>query len=144
MAPNVKPGATGLAVTASKTSLDYSVPDSRRILIVDDEPLMRLALTQALADSGCVVEEATDGSSATRSVTTALAPFDVVLLDYQMPDSDDLRLLARIRALSPRTRVMLMTAHPTPEIVAGAEALGAVRVFDKPIDINELCRLVTS
>jgi len=37
-----------------------------------------------------------------------------------------------------------MTAHPTPEIVAGAEALGAVRVFDKPIDINELCRLVTS
>ena len=120
------------------------MPDSRRILIVDDEPLMRLALAQALADSGCVVEEATDASSATRSVTAAAAPFDVVLLDYQMPDSGDLRLLARIRALSPRTRVMLMTAYPTPEIVAGAETLGAVRVLNKPIDINELCRLVTS
>ena len=122
----------------------HPVPDTRRILIVDDEPLMRLALAQALADSGCVVEEATDASSATRSVAAAAAPFDVVLLDYQMPDSRDLRLLARIRALSPRTRVMLMTAYPTPEIVAGAETLGAVRVLNKPIDINELCRLVTS
>lgn len=110
---------------------------------MDDEPLMRLALTQALADSGCVVEEAVDAGNAARTVVTAAVPFDVVLLDDRMPDSRDLVLLARIRALSPRTRVMLMSAHATAEMVAGAEALGAA-VLHKPIDMNELCRMVTS
>jgi DNA-binding NtrC family response regulator len=123
--------------------LDASVPYSRRILIVDDEPLMRMALVQALADSGCMVEEAVDAGTATRTLA-ASAPFDIVLLDYQLPDSRDLQLLARIKALSPRTRVMLMTAHPTPDMIIEAEHLGAACVLNKPIDIGELCRMVTT
>jgi DNA-binding NtrC family response regulator len=119
------------------------VPHTTRILIVDDEPLMRMALEQALTDSGCEVIEATDAHSATETLT-ASSPFDVVLLDYQMPDSGDLRLLAAVRSLSPESRVIMMTAHPTAEIVSGARALGATCVLNKPIDIDALCRLVTT
>jgi DNA-binding NtrC family response regulator len=114
-----------------------------RILIVDDDPLMRFALGQTLSDSGCDVAEASDGAAATRALTGATDPFDVVLLDYQMPDSRDLQLLTRVRSLSPASRVIMMTAHPTPEMVAGATDQGAVCVLNKPIDFDELCRLVT-
>jgi DNA-binding NtrC family response regulator len=114
-----------------------------RILIVDDDPLMRFALGQTLSDSGCEVAEAADGAAATRAVTGAPHRFDVVLLDDAMPDSRDLRLLSRLRSLSPASRVIMMTTHPTPALVAGATQNGAVCVLNKPIDFDELCRLVT-
>jgi DNA-binding NtrC family response regulator len=118
------------------------VGHATRILIVDDDPLMRFALGQTLSDSGCEVAEASDGATATCAVAETHDPFDVVLLDYLMPDSRDLQLLTRVRALSPASRVIMMTAHPTAEMVAGAARCGAVCVLNKPIDFDELCRLV--
>ena len=114
-----------------------------RILIVDDDPLMRFALGQTLSDSGCEVAEAADGAAATRALAVSPNRFDVVLLDDLMPDSRDLQLLTRLRSLSPSSRVIMMTAHPTPALVAGATQEGAVCVLNKPIDFDELCRLVT-
>jgi DNA-binding NtrC family response regulator len=119
------------------------VGHATRILIVDDDPLMRFALGQTLSDSGCDVAEAADGAAATRALTATTSPFDVVLLDFQMPDSRDLQLLSRVQSLSPASRVIMMTAYPTPELLAGATRAGAVCVLNKPIDFDELCRLVT-
>jgi DNA-binding NtrC family response regulator len=113
-----------------------------RILVVDDESLIRWSLVQTLMDSGHRTVEAVDGATAIRAVTDAPAPFDVALLDFRLPDSNDLTLLSRLRGLSPRTQFILMTAYGTPEVVQGALDLGVFRVVPKPLDMSEVRTLV--
>jgi DNA-binding NtrC family response regulator len=111
-----------------------------RVLVVDDELLIRWSLSETLLEAGHDVTEAQDGKSAIRAVT-ASAP-DVVLLDFRLPDSDSLDLLAKIRRLSPHSQVILVTAFRTPEIEKGALDLGAYRIVGKPFEIRELAALV--
>jgi DNA-binding NtrC family response regulator len=65
-----------------------------------------------------------------------------VLLDYRLPDSDDLSLLASIRTLSPEAHIILMTAFGRPEVVRGALDLGAYRVISKPFEMQAIADLV--
>jgi DNA-binding NtrC family response regulator len=111
------------------------------VLVVDDEPLIRWSLTETLSDRGYEVVEAADGRAAVRAVSAS--PFDVVLLDIRLPDSSDLTLLSRLRLLAPDARVILMTAHGTPEVVQKALDLGAFRVVSKPFEMSELAALVS-
>jgi len=113
------------------------------VLIVDDEALIRWSLAETLTDHGFAVLEAADGSSAVGVLRDALCAVDVVLLDFRLPDSNDLRLLAAIRALSPCSGVVLMTAYSTPDLVAEALGLGAVCVVNKPIEMSDVPGLVT-
>jgi DNA-binding NtrC family response regulator len=114
-----------------------------RILVVDDEGLIRWSLVQTLSDSGHTTVEAVDGATAIRAVAEAPVPFDVALLDFRLPDSNDLMLLSRLRRLSPATQIILMTAYGTPEVLQGALDLGVFRVVAKPLDMNEVATLVT-
>jgi len=114
-----------------------------RVLVVDDEPLIRWFLTEALTDCGYEVVEAGDARAAREAVGGAAREFDVVLLDYRLPDSEDLSLLASIRQQTPRAQVILMTAFGTPEVVRGALDLGAFRVVGKPLEMHELTNLVS-
>jgi DNA-binding NtrC family response regulator len=111
-----------------------------QVLVVDDEPLIRWSLNEVLADAGCLVKEAADGASAVDLLTRAR--FDVVLLDYRLPDSNDLHLLETIRRLSPLSTVIMMTAFGAPDVVDGALRLGVFRVVPKPFDVNDMARLV--
>jgi two-component system response regulator AtoC len=113
-----------------------------RVLIVDDEALIRWSLVQTLHDSGHEAIEATDAASAVRTIREAARPFDVALLDLRLPDSQDLGLLAEMRLLAPRTQVILMTAYGTPEIVQDAVDLGAFRVIGKPLEMRDIAGLV--
>jgi DNA-binding NtrC family response regulator len=113
-----------------------------RVLVVDDELLIRWSLAETLTESGHLVSEAADGAHAIRAVEDGTQPFDVVLLDYRLPDSDSLTLLARIRKAAPEAQVILMTAYGTPEVIKGALDLGAYRVLSKPIDMPHLEPLV--
>ena len=113
-----------------------------RVLVVDDEPLIRWSVSETLADRGYEVVETGDARSARSAVDAADDTFDVVLLDYRLPDSDDLELLASIRALSPRAQVILMTAFGKPEVVRGALDLGAFRVISKPFEMDAIAELV--
>jgi DNA-binding NtrC family response regulator len=115
-----------------------------RVLVVDDDPLTRLAVSRTLTDAGCDVAEAGNADNAARMVAGARCPFDVVLLDYLMPDSRDLACLTCVHALSPTSRLIVMTAYATPELVADATRQGAACVLRKPVDFDELCRLVKS
>jgi len=114
----------------------------RRVLVVDDEFLIRWSLRQTLSDCGYQVAEAGDARGAAQAVGDAAEMFDVVLLDLRLPDSEDLSLLASIRAQSPQTRVILMTAYGSPEVVRGALELGAFRVVMKPFELQEVADLV--
>lgn len=114
----------------------------RRVLVVDDEALIRWSLTETLVDQGFEVEQAASGSAALATVAEADGLFDVILLDFRLPDSSDLTLLARLRQLMPATPIILMTAFSTPEVVQGAFDLGAFRVVSKPFELNEIAALV--
>jgi DNA-binding NtrC family response regulator len=134
-------------VDGLRMNRDVSFPPSmwqksspRRVLVVDDERLIRWSLAESLTDAGSSVVEAENGSAALRSVSEA-AP-DVIVLDYRLPDSNDLNLLAAIRRLAPHSPVILMTAFSTPEVARGALELGAFCVVSKPFEVAELVSLV--
>src|SRR5437762_12540811 len=122
------------------TTLEH--PSRLRVLVVDDEPLTCWSLVETLGERGDITTVAPNGQLAVRALMDATAPVDVVLLDYSLPDSTDLRLLATCRRLSPESHVILMTAHGTPELTKEAMALGAYRVLDKPFDLSDVAALV--
>jgi two-component system response regulator PilR (NtrC family) len=115
---------------------------SLRVLVVDDESLIRWSLSETLSESGHLVSEAGDGESALRTLTAGPAPFDVVLLDYHLPDSHDLALLSTIRQVAPNTVVIMMTAFSTPEMADAARRIGAYRVVAKPFEVHDMASLV--
>ena len=107
-----------------------------RVLVIEDEMLIRWSVAQALVGSGHSVVEAADGHQAVDLLTTPGQHIDVVLLDFRLPDSNDLTLLASVRRLAPHSAVVLMTAYGTPDVVEGALAMGADAVIDKPFDLS--------
>jgi DNA-binding NtrC family response regulator len=117
-------------------------PAAARVLVVDDEPLIRWSLAETLVDRGYEVVETEDARSTRSMVGDPAQAFDVVLLDYRLPDSDDLSLLASLRTLSPRAQIILMTAFGTPEVLRGALDLGAYRVIGKPFEMADVADLV--
>lgn len=112
-----------------------------RVLVVDDEPLVRWAIAQTLSDFDYEVSEAGDAASARRAILEAGRPPDLALLDLRLPDSDDLGLAFFIRTHAPDATIVLMTAFGTPEILAQAAAFG-ITVIDKPFDMSELTAVV--
>jgi len=116
-------------------------PTAPRVLIVDDERLLRWALRKALTALGCQVWEVADSQGAIDAVESE-SGFDAVLLDLTLPDSSDLAPLRRLRAQLPGARIVLMTAFGTEETKAEALRLGASRVLQKPFDVKGLAAQV--
>ena len=111
---------------------------SLRVLVVDDETLLRWSISEILRRSGHVVVEAASASSAREVMTKTAEPIDVVLLDFRLPDSNDLQLLEEVRRRLPESAVVLMTAFGTPDVAEGALRLGAYCVINKPFDMYEI------
>lgn len=112
------------------------------VLVVDDEALIRWSLVEALGERGYEVAEAGDARSALAAIEKASEPYDVILLDYRLPDSGDLRLLATVKRLAPTSQVIMISAHNSPELAQGASALGAYSVISKPFEVESLSALV--
>ena len=81
-------------------------------------------------------------SDGLRQFESAAEPFDVVLLDFRLPDSADLRLLERIRSLAPDAQVIMMTAHKARNSYRERRRFGAYRVVSKPFEIESMAALV--
>ena len=105
-----------------------------RVLIVDDELLIRWALGQALGAKGCEVTEVATAHEALDAIRAG--DFDAVVLDYRLPDTTDLELLREIRRVAPMSHVVMMTAFGTPEMLEQAMGLGVSHVLEKPIDLD--------
>jgi DNA-binding NtrC family response regulator len=112
-----------------------------RVLVVDDEALIRWSLAESLTDEGHEVTEASDGASAMAEASDGVV-FDAIVLDYRLPDSNDLHLLERIRELQPTAAVVMMTAFGASEVTSGALERGAYRVVAKPFDVHDMVKLV--
>src|SRR5947207_3215040 len=97
-----------------------NVKSRLRVLIVDDEPLACWSLLETLAACGDVVTKADSGAAAVRALCESPDPVDVVLLGYYLLDLQALILLSMVKRLSPSTRVVLMSAHATPDVAKQA------------------------
>jgi DNA-binding NtrC family response regulator len=113
-----------------------------RVLVVDDELLIRWSVSETLAEQGFIVSDAPDGSAALRALTSGRDLPDVVLLDFRLPDSNDLNLLSKIISLVPHGRVILMTAYGGPDMMQAAFERGAFSVVHKPFDLPAIAALV--
>lgn len=78
-----------------------------RILLIDDEPTIRLTVGDALCDAGHDVVAASDGGEALSIL--ARRPFDVVISDIRLPTADGMTVFRQVREESPGTEVMLIT-----------------------------------
>ena len=110
-----------------------------RVLVLDDEPLIRWATSSTLSAAGYEVMEAADVAGARQLATDT--PFGLALLDVKLSDGDGFALMHEIHTAQPGCRFIMMTAFRTPELAAHA-ADDKVKVLDKPFDMPELLQAV--
>jgi two-component system, OmpR family, response regulator len=113
---------------------------SRRILLVDDDRALCLALSTLLKDVGHDVETAGDGPEALSLLQDRTC--DIVLLDIGLPSMSGLDVLARARALETPPLVIMMTADDTPETVLESVRRQAFRYLRKPFPPNAIVEVV--
>ena len=104
--------------------------DSPRVLIVDDEPNIRLVLKRALSREGCDVDTAENGAEALKKLSEIT--FDLILLDLFMEPVGGLQVLEAARELDPEIVVIILTAHGSVESAVEALRLGAFDYLFKP------------
>lgn len=113
-----------------------------RILVVDDEPAIRRALRPPLMEFGFQVAEASRGEEALQVLRAS--PYDVVLLDVNMPGLGGIETLRRIRAFAPRLPVLMLTVRDQEEDKVEALDLGADDYVTKPFSTRELIARIRS
>jgi DNA-binding NtrC family response regulator len=113
-----------------------------RVLIVDEDPLLRWALCETLGAAGMLVLQAARADAAVETLSSAPTGVDVVLLDCFLPDSRDFRLLGSLKKIAPETAVAVMSAFWNPDTVRDAWAAGADRVVSKPLEMHEVSDLL--
>jgi two-component system response regulator PilR (NtrC family) len=106
------------------------------LLIVDDEQSYRQLLTLVFEGDGHYIRTAVNGREALSMLETESA--DVIISDVKMPDMNGIELLRAVRAVSPDTGVVLMTAFASVETAREAFKLGADDFIQKPFDVDEL------
>jgi two-component system NtrC family response regulator len=110
--------------------------DRAGILIVEDEDAQRTLLAGLLRKEGYAVGEAGNGHDAIESFKNDV--FEIVLLDYKLPDTDGLTLLKKFKETNPETEVIMVTAFGSIENAVGALKAGASEYMTKPIDLDDL------
>ena len=110
--------------------------DVRRILVVDDEPNVRLVFRTALETAGYQVDEAANGEEGL--VRLAAAPVDLVVLDLRMPRLDGMAMLRALRASGSDIPVVIVTAHGSIPDAVAAMRLGVVDFLAKPVTPESL------
>ena len=108
----------------------------RRLLIVEDEPLLRISMADSLRKEGWTVDVAEDGVKGAAFFEQHM--HEVVLADLVMPRMGGLDLLKRIKALQPETTVVIITAHGTVDRAVEAMREGAADFIAKPFSMAQL------
>ena len=107
-----------------------------RILVVDDEFLLRDSIRIVLEKEGYEVFTAADGEEAMEQLEAGLP--QVVISDIKMPKTDGIELLKTIKSEHPEVEVVMLTGYPTIEAAVNAIKLGAYDYVTKPFKISSL------
>jgi DNA-binding NtrC family response regulator len=113
-----------------------------RVLVVDSESLLCWALRETLTAAGMEVSHAQSPSAALDTVAKDRAGFDVVLLDYPLPDPRASDFIRTLKQLAPALPVVVMSAFWTPERVDQALRQGVERLVSKPLEMHDVAELV--
>jgi two-component system KDP operon response regulator KdpE len=123
-------------VTRNSSSYPSSANSQGVILIVDDDASVRRALRTTLQTLGFMTSEASGGDEAL--VLARTSPYDVVLLDVNMPGMDGLETCRQLRRLLPRIAILMLTVRDSEEDKVQALEAGADDYVTKPFHIREL------
>jgi DNA-binding NtrC family response regulator len=110
-----------------------------KVLVIDDEEVVRRSLTRALGREDCKVEQAASPSVGLKAMDQQA--FDVVLLDLRMPEMDGVEVLGRIKQRWPETEVVVITGYPAVETAKQAMRLGAYDYLAKPLGCDEVAHV---
>jgi DNA-binding response OmpR family regulator len=104
------------------------------VLVVEDEKLLSWSLVSALSKWGYDVQPVLSGRAAVSSLEKTW--FDIILLDYQLPDLDGLQVARLIRKIQPRSVIFLITAFQLSELSVDT---GLIDYYiNKPLDLQQL------
>lgn len=111
-----------------------------RVLVVDDELVVRDSIKEWLKDEGFSVETAESGAEALEKLSSQ--NFNLMLLDVKMPGMDGVEVIRRTKEIHPELPVVMMTAYATVENAVEAMKIGALDYLMKPFDIEALIGMV--
>jgi CheY-like chemotaxis protein len=111
-------------------------PETGRVLVVDDDALIRDTLATALSDEGYTVRVAADGQAALDTLSEWLP--DLIVLDLMMPVMDGHAFRVAQRALDATANIPVIVLSAAHNIQARASNLGAAAIFPKPFDLSTL------
>jgi DNA-binding NtrC family response regulator len=107
-----------------------------RILVVDDDVLVRWSLTKSLGEAGYIVVTAGDGVEAIDKLQDGA--FDLVITDMQMPRMGGCELLSHVRACYPMTPVVVLSGMFSLEAAREVVEAGAAMFLQKPMDLHAI------
>ncbi len=112
------------------------------VLIVDDDPNVTRLLAKSLSKLGnkYLIDTANGGEEALEKASDT--PYDLLIVDYQMPEMNGLDLITAMRRLSPQTQVVLMTAHGSKALRDTADTIELDGYLDKPFTLTQIRRIV--
>lgn len=110
--------------------------DKTKVLVIDDEEVVRRSVTRALDGERWQVEQAANGANGLRALDRQ--PYDVVLLDLRMPGMDGVEVLGHIKQRWPETEVIVITGYPAIDTAKQAMQLGAYDYLAKPVGPDEV------
>ncbi|MBF0539288.1 MAG: response regulator [Nitrospirae bacterium] len=114
----------------------------KKILVIDDEEIVRISCKRVLETGGYDVVVASSGPMALRFIETA--PYDLVITDLMMPEMDGFELLTVIREKWPYLQVVVMTGYVTDETKLKSVELGATFFLKKPFLPEQLLAAASS
>lgn len=102
----------------------------KKILVIDDEPIVRISCARILGPEGYDVQSVDSGMKGLALMEKEA--FRLVLLDLKMPDMDGIEVLEKITAAWPGTKVVMITGYSTAETAVQALRFGACNFIEKP------------
>jgi DNA-binding NtrC family response regulator len=113
----------------------------KRILIVDDDPMVLFVFHDTLKDLGDAYDIVTTQSGLKALNEIEDKPFDLVITDLNMPDLGGVELTEAIRQKSPDTAVVWITAYGCHSVSAEAAQLDIQGYYDKPLEVDEILEI---
>jgi CheY-like chemotaxis protein len=114
------------------------VAAGKRVLIMDDDQVVRRSYERVLTEAGYRVRSARSGSDALEQAKDH--PVDVLMADLRMPGMDGLTAIRHLREKQPQARVIVITGYPSQESLQEAARLGVQNYLTKPVDPDALTR----
>ncbi len=120
----------------------FSVEENIKILIVEDEEIVKETLAENLKEKGFFVETAENATNALTMIKQFY--YDIMLVDYRLPDMNGLALIREANVISKETVSIVVTGYSSVETAVDAMRMGAYDYLLKPVDIESLVTEIKS